>query len=295
MTVRLLAGSILLVITLAGCADSPAADMQEAAATVAGVEPWDAAQGETVTVRILGSGFTPEDVPVWERNGSEVSGISVAQTTFVSSTELTAVINIAPGTAALTYDVGIRRGGRKRGVGSELFDVLHGIGSILDAQFAFGYRGDRTGSFSIDREFVLDPEVMYTPASGWGVTLYHYPMGEQFLMAQQPRADGLADFIMCWSPGGRVRTTGTRLLECWLEFGLDADGNVEASYSSWIGSDRPADGSGRITFSSIGPRRLAGTFHITMHSDLAPEYPGPELEVFAGSFDLPVVSAYFDQ
>lgn len=291
-----------LLVPPAGCSDGPAAVEEEPTAEVHSLEPWDAGQGETVEVRIRGSGFAQGDVAVWERGGNPAGGVVVQETRFVSPTELVATVRIGADALPDAYDVAIRTPrDRKKGITTEIFNVLHGIGSTLDAEFAFEYQGHRTGSFGVDGEYVLDPAEMFQASGSFALTLYEYEAREQFFMAQQPRPDGWADLLMCWSPGGKVEGPGTRNLECWLEIGT-APGRewsdqqlVEDSYSSFIGGDRPADGSGRITFTAVTPQRLAGTFTITLHADYSSTYPGPVLEVRQGRFDVPVVSTYFDQ
>jgi hypothetical protein len=299
----LLAGALL-----GGCGDAPGRQVTEPdlpPAVVSGAFPWDAAQGETVEVRITGTGFTTGDALVWERNGSAAPGITVQQTTLLSDSVLVATVHIAPTAIAQTYDISVRSGDRRRGVGTEVFNVLHGTGSTLTAAFSFDYSGHRTGTFDASGSFVLSAETMFAQGARWVVTYYDYRWREQFFMAAEPRPDGWTNFLMCWSPGGRIAEPGTRLLECWLEIGTDFSAErrrwsdeqlVEDSYSSWIGSDRPADGSGRLTITEVTPLRLLGTFRITMHADYLHTLsdPGPTL-LAEGSFDMPIVSAYFDQ
>jgi hypothetical protein len=290
--------ALVAALLLAGCTDGPASSSEELTAVVGSVEPWDAGQGETVQVRILGSGFSQGDVAVWERRGSKAASVVVEETRFVSAGELIATVRIGAGALPEAYDVAIRNRDRKKGIATEIFNVLHGIGSTLAADLSFSYDGDRTGTFAVRGDFTLDPEIMYRTASMWGVTLFHYPSREQVLMAQQPVQEGPPHFLVCWSPGGMVEGPGTRPLECWIELGTDPgpDGRpIDASYSSWIGGNRPADGTGSITFTAVSRHRLGGTFRITMHADNASTYPGPLLDVRDGRFDLPVVSSYFDQ
>jgi hypothetical protein len=293
------AAAVAFVGALAvGCSDGPATVEEVPTAEVLSLEPWDAGQGETVEVRIRGTGFAPGDVAVWERGGSEASDVVVRTTRYVSPTELVATVDVGASALADAYDVAIRNRDRKKGITTEVFHVLRGIGATLDAGFGFRYDGHRVGTFDADGRFLLDPLSMFGAGSRYAFTLYSYSWREQYIVAQQPRPDGWADLMMCWSPGGKVEGPGTRMLECWLEIGTapgrgwSDDQLVEDSYSSFIGSDRPADGSGRITFTTVTPHRLAGTFTITMHADYSATYPGPILEVREGRFDVPVVSTY---
>jgi hypothetical protein len=258
--------------------------------------PREAGQGETREVRIFGSGFRQGDEAVWERHGDAYDGVVVQKTEFVSAEELIATISVDAEAEVATYDVVVSRP-RRRGIGTELFDVLPGTGSTLEAMFRFTYDGYRSDSFHVDHGFVLDPATM-DPGS-WGLTYYHYENVEQFLGAHYLRDDGLLDMMWCWVPGGRVREPGTRPLECWFtpqynfETGEYAD---PEDYTAWVEGDRPGDGSGTVTFTSVTPDRLEGTFSITMHVVDWHDWVGsPSIEIKDGAFSLPVVSTYWDQ
>ncbi len=261
---------------------------------VAEAQPREAGQGETREVRIFGSGFRQGDEVVWERDGDAYDGVVVQNTEFVSAEELIATISVDPEAAVASYDVVVSRP-RKRGIGTEVFDILPGIGSELEAMFTFTYDGYRSDSFHVDHMFVLDPATM-DPGS-WGLTYYVYEYAEQALSAHYLRDDGLLDMVWCWVPGGRVREPGTRPLECWftpqynVETGEYAD---PEDYTSWVEGDRPGDGSGTVTFTSVTSERLEGTFSITMHVVDWHDWIGsPSIEIKDGTFSLPVVSTYW--
>ena len=127
-----LAGAVSL-IALLGCGPDhdPAGPEMEAAAgakgsgiTVSSADPGYGHQGDVQKqVRIRGSGFEPGDQASWQRGGTTDPKIQVVTTTYVSSNELVATINI-DATAALTfYDIAIIRPGRKGGIGTMLFEV----------------------------------------------------------------------------------------------------------------------------------------------------------------------------
>jgi hypothetical protein len=282
---------------LAGCSDratEPAALVPEDA-TITQVIPGQAGQGERVEIQILGSGFQPGDSLVWERNGDPAPAVVVEQVTYVSAGQMVATIRIEEDAPAVSYDIVVRERGRRRGIGTEIFDILHGRGSELTAVFRFDHDGDRTGAFRVDNTFILDPFHMFTVTGEWALTYYDYRYQEQTLIAQQPGGDGSADFIACWTPGGKVTGPGTRDLECWLDFGVTYDPpDYEASYTSWVGGNRPADGTGRITFTEVTPNRLVGEFSITMHQLEDWDGTGPTLVLRNGAFDIPVVSTYWD-
>jgi hypothetical protein len=284
---------------LVACNDEPSgldAGADGPPIVVTAAQPRESGRGETMKVRITGTGFREGDEAVWERNGSTDDRVVVEKTEFVSATQLVATISIQADATIAGYDIAVSRP-RKKGIGTEAFYVLHGIGSEFQARFSFTYDGYRSGSFNVDDTFVLDPATM-DPGS-WGLTYYIYEQYEQFIGAHYLRDDGLVDMMWCWTPGGRVTAPGTRLLECWFtpqynfETGEYAD---PEDYTSFIGGDRPGDGTGRVTFTSVTPERLAGTFSITMHVVDWPDWLGsPSITISDGAFDLPVVSSYYNQ
>jgi hypothetical protein len=263
---------------------------------VAAAEPSEAGLAETVEVRILGSGFQPGDVVAWELDDEVDTHVIVEQTVFVSDEELIATIAVQADARVGRRNVSVSRP-RKRGIGTVAFHILPGTGSELEAMFRFTYDGYRSDSFQVDHTFVLDPRTM-DPGS-WGLTYYHYEQFEQVLGAHYLRDDGLLDMMWCGVPGGRVREPGTRALGCWFtpqynwETGEFAD---PEDYTSWVQGDRPGDGTGTITFTSVTPERLVGTFSITMHVVDWPDWVGsPSIEIRDGDFDLPVVSSYYQK
>jgi hypothetical protein len=263
---------------------------------VEATEPSEAGRTETVQVRILGSGFQEGDKVAWELDDMVDDHVVVGETVFVSAQELVVTISVQADARIGGRNVAVSRP-RKRGIGTEAFTVLPGDGSELEAMFRFTYDGYRSDSFQVDHTFVLMPGAM-DPGS-WGVTHYTHEYGEQFLGAHHLRGDGLLDMMWCWSPGGRVREPSTRSLECWFtpqynwETGEYAD---PEDYTSFVGGGRPGDGTGTVTFTSVTPERLAGTFSITMHVvDWEDWYQSPSIEIRDGTFDLPVVSSYWDR
>jgi len=111
-----------LLVTLSACGDLATASLPDAEAdtpiSVTGAYPAEGDQGETLTVRISGSGFVEGVVATWERDGLPDPGITVQQTVFVSSTELDATIAIALDADVADYDVAVSRD-RKKGIGTE--------------------------------------------------------------------------------------------------------------------------------------------------------------------------------
>src|SRR5690349_15363596 len=80
--------------------------------------------GERVT--ITGSGFAPGAVASWQRNGDSTK-VHVTNTQYVSSTQLIATIDIAPDADLAFYDVAVTNSDRKKGIGTELFEVTTAV------------------------------------------------------------------------------------------------------------------------------------------------------------------------
>lgn len=168
-------------------------------------------------------------------------------------------------------------------------------GGTLTARVSFAYDGHRTDEFEVDADFELTAQYMVDDDAAWAFTQY---WNDQFMMAQRPRDDGWVDLLLCWAIGPRVTQPGTRQLDCILEVGTSLTGRLwsdeqpaEHAYSALIGGTRLFDDSGVITFSTVTPQRLAGTFSITMHSEYD---PAETIQVVDGTFDVPVVSDLFN-
>jgi uncharacterized membrane protein len=112
----------ILALAAAACGDLATESQLEAESetpiSVTGAYPAEGEQGQTLTVRISGSGFVQGAVATWERGGTPDPGITVYQTVFVSSTELDATIAIALDADVAEYDVAVSRD-RKKGIGTE--------------------------------------------------------------------------------------------------------------------------------------------------------------------------------
>lgn len=97
---------------------------------VSSADPSNGNQGQSLTVRVLGSGFDQTAVASWERNGQPDPKITVTSTTFISSKEVRANITIAADADTVLYDVAVTLfvGGvpGKKGVGIEKFSVKPG-------------------------------------------------------------------------------------------------------------------------------------------------------------------------
>jgi hypothetical protein len=111
--------------------DAQLAKAPSTGVTVTSTDPGYARRGERRLIRILGSGFTATSSASWERAGIVDPGVTVLSTTFVSSTEVVADVQIAPDADLAFYDVAITitlvDGGRKKGIGIEKFEVTSAI------------------------------------------------------------------------------------------------------------------------------------------------------------------------
>lgn len=88
-------------------------------------DPTEAPQDTTLEVSILGSGFERGSEARFLLGGAPTANVVTNRTRFVSDTELAAEITIAIDADVALYDVEVSSsGGRRRGIGTELFSVL---------------------------------------------------------------------------------------------------------------------------------------------------------------------------
>src|SRR4029079_7264207 len=95
--------------------------------SVTSTNPSAGKRGERLQVHVFGSGYNATAQASWERNGLVDPRVTVLSTTLVSSTEVVADVQIAGDADIDLYDVAVSilttDGGRKKGVGIELFAV----------------------------------------------------------------------------------------------------------------------------------------------------------------------------
>ena len=115
------------------------------APTVGSVAPTAAAQDTILDVDIFGSGFTNGAAATWSLAG-DTTRVHVKSTKFVSSTQLTARIEVPSTAPVASYDIVVMLIGGKKGVGAELFEVLLGDPTatflLPTADAALGLRSD---------------------------------------------------------------------------------------------------------------------------------------------------------
>ena len=139
---RIVRGVLLLTLLLtAGCTgDSyePSAPGNSSAAqfartvstslTVSAASPAYGHRGETgKPVTITGSGFSVGAVVAWERNGVADPNITVQSAQVVSATQIDAIITISESADLAFYDIAVTNADRKKGVGTEQFEVTTAI------------------------------------------------------------------------------------------------------------------------------------------------------------------------
>lgn len=126
----------LLSVTF-GCADDPvqphglptAANLKKAPSgpSVSAAMPPYGRQGETgEEVTITGSGFAPGAAATWIRDG-DTTKVTVRSTRYVSATQLVATVDIAPDADLAFYDIAVTNADRKKGIGTEMFEVTTGL------------------------------------------------------------------------------------------------------------------------------------------------------------------------
>lgn len=92
--------------------------------TVSSTNPSHGKRGETgKPVTITGSGFEAGATITWERNGIIDPNIMVESSIVRSSTQIDAVISISQEADLSLYDVGVENLSRKKGIGTEMFEV----------------------------------------------------------------------------------------------------------------------------------------------------------------------------
>jgi uncharacterized protein YjdB len=146
---------------------------------------------------------------------------------------------------------------------------------FVDAQIAFSYSGQRSGSFAVSTSF--DPREIPEDDS-WAYSFYDSQDDDVEIRAQRKRPDGRFDFILFWvdgpatAPSTRPATGGLFLI------GMDPITNIaEAGYFVTSGS---------VDYTSASSMRVVGTFVL----GLLPIGPPGTLSVTGGTFDLPILT-----
>lgn len=95
--------------------------------TVRDTDPDSASRGDSLTVLVKGKGFEPGDSAAFLLDEEDTEFVTAHATRFVSSRELEVDVSVTEDAALDFYDVAVYRGGNRRGIGIELFEVVvHG-------------------------------------------------------------------------------------------------------------------------------------------------------------------------
>lgn len=166
-----LSGSVAAII---GCNDTsaipsapinlgaPLAARVSSGPSVTGTTPSYGHQGETnKSVTITGAGFSAGATVEWDRNGVADPSIVVVSATVVSSTQINAVISIGANASPSLYDVVVTTSDRKKGVGTEMFEVTSATSlSGTESVYGVNSNGEMAGRVGIPGAFY------YSTASG---------------------------------------------------------------------------------------------------------------------------------
>ncbi len=126
---------VILACLAIGCGEAPLTEPADAPALAKGsgggggvsitaADPRYGKQGTVgLDVRVLGAGFDDGSRASWERDGAPDPKVRVNSTTFVSSSELRANIDIEVDADIDLYDIAVYTRGGRKGVGTEKFEV----------------------------------------------------------------------------------------------------------------------------------------------------------------------------
>lgn len=162
--------------------------------------------------------------------------------------------------------------------------VTVGVRTVT-SEMSFQFAGHNNGTFAINETFRLD-EIDWN--GDWGFTWVTHEeddTGEVFtyqdVEAQQLRSDGKLDWIWWWA-AEEIDAPGTFEAAGFFLYGFDLnDNSYEALYY----------GDGTVTFTSVAPRQLAGTFSLGMGElDANEDFTGQVIDVTSGTFSVPLVT-----
>jgi hypothetical protein len=112
----------------------PTLEHARQALSVTAADPAEGSRGQTLEVRVVGSGFAKGAVASWERGGVADPDVVVLSTDYVSKSELRALIVIDADAATEHYDIAVTNPDKKKGIGSELFKVQEPVDPGLPAE-----------------------------------------------------------------------------------------------------------------------------------------------------------------
>jgi len=136
--------------------------------SVNSANPDSAHQGDVqVSVHVFGSGFAPGAKAKWSLSG-DTTQVQTNSTTYVSSTEVVAVITVSSTATIASYDISVTNTDGKKGVGAELFAIQSsGVPVAITMEDsgplgAYHVRSDGRG------EYVNGVDLVYASIDGTG-------------------------------------------------------------------------------------------------------------------------------
>ncbi|MEO7503529.1 MAG: hypothetical protein ABIW94_12905 [Gemmatimonadaceae bacterium] len=141
---------------------APSAARASSGPSVTATSPSYGHRGESnKPVTITGSGFSAGATVEWDRGGIVDPKIAVISATVVSSKQISAVITIAADADLSLYDVVVTNADRKKGVGTEMFEVTAATSlSGTESVYAVNSNGEMAGRVGVPGAFY------YSTASG---------------------------------------------------------------------------------------------------------------------------------
>ena len=137
---------------------------------VRGVDPTEAPQDTTLDVHVFGDNFEDGAVVTLKRNGKASRKVKTNSTNFVSSSEVVANITIAVDAETGSYDVEVALSRKRKGVGTELFEVKepHPLPASADIPLIVTARDDAGDKVTSDTagEYVDGVEEVSTNIAG---------------------------------------------------------------------------------------------------------------------------------
>ena len=133
---RLAIAGVTSLVLLQACSDQLPTDVSDSInlakpgsgpdPIVEGAVPSEAPQNTTLVVRVLGKNFDDGSKVRFLLNGKPTKNIGTNSTRFVNEGELEANITIALDAATVDYDIEVTTSKKRRGIGTELFNVKSG-------------------------------------------------------------------------------------------------------------------------------------------------------------------------
>jgi hypothetical protein len=177
-----------------------------------------------LSVTITGSGFDEGSTAAWERNGVPDPEIVVLSTQFISSTQLSAVIDITGSADLAFYDIAVTTRGGRKGIGTEMFEVTQAT-PIMGTGLIRGVNenGEMTGQGPIFWSPAGGLEIVGSGGSGWDLS----DDGLTIVGGNTP--DG--------SPASNSAVIWTRTGSAWVESLLPRDPAATAGNAVAVASD----------------------------------------------------------